>query len=343
MNWMAWIANKHTLVVHLPIAAALMIPLPIILAQRGGRGIRPWWNTCRYLAWAGLLGSFLAVLSGFWLGQSRGFVPPGALWGTAEPGVKYLFRIHLAGGAAALVLGALCLRSLYRKRQEHQGIGFPALLAGLFWCLAALTTSYSGSLLVGHSSAPALFLAPPQARQTPAALPTPVLAPQLAPAAQPDPEAKAPLRILDFASLQPMQSEPVKSLAHGNRWIRVWLTPAAAQAYQAGTPLPPGTLAVMSTVEDRWGRPGYEPGPLYALELNAEGKPKLTFYWSQVPVARRGETFGADKAYWRGDDPGLKACQACHAQGAAPLKDRSKLGIPRKAKVETALPVPGPK
>jgi len=88
MNWMAWLASKHILLVHLPVAAALMIPVPIVLAQRGGRGIRPWWNTCRYLAWAGILGSLLAVLSGFALGRSRGLVPVDGFWGSAEPGLN---------------------------------------------------------------------------------------------------------------------------------------------------------------------------------------------------------------------------------------------------------------
>jgi hypothetical protein len=334
MNWMAWIANKHTLLVHLPAAAALMIPLPIIAAQRGGRGIRPWWTTCRYLAWAGLVGSLLGVLSGFLSGRLHGQVPLGAFWGSAEPGMKYLFRLHEAGGVASLVLGVACLRSLYRKRQEHQGIGLAALLFGLLWCASALLSSYSGALLVGYGPAPALFLAPPQPTLQPAQAPTPVAV--VPPAPVRDPEASAPVRALDYASLAPMQPEPVKSAAHGNRWIRVWVTPGGAEAYQAGKPLPPGTLAVMTSVEDRWGRPGFDLGPLYALDMDADGKPSLTYYWAQVPAARRSETGGADKAYWRRDDPGLKACSACHSQGAAPMKDRSRLAIPRKPKPGTA-------
>jgi hypothetical protein len=332
MNWMAWIANKHTLLVHLPAAAALMIPLPIIAAQRGGRGIRPWWTTCRYLAWAGLLGSLLALLSGFLSGRLHGQLPLGAYWGSAEPGAKYLFRLHELGGVASLVLGVACLRSLYRKRQEHQGIGIPALLFGLLWCASALLSSYSGALLNGYGPAPALFLAPPQAASAPVTAPAPAAVVLPPPA---DPEAAAPVRALDFASLKPMQAEPVKSPAHGNRWIRVWVTPGAAEAYQTGQALPAGALAVMTSVEDRWGRPGFDPGPLYALELGADGKPSLTFYWAQVPEARRTETAGAARAYWRGDDAGLKACSACHGHGTAPLKDRSRLVMPRKPKVET--------
>jgi uncharacterized membrane protein len=329
MNWIAWIASKHVLLVHLPAAAALMIPLPIFAAQRGGRGIRPWWTTCRYLAWAGLVGSALAVASGFLQGRLHGHSSLGALWGTAEPGVNYLFRIHEVGGFACLVLSAVCLRSLFRARQEHQGIGVVALLLGLLWCATALTTSYAGALLVGHGPAPALFLAPPQGRPAPVPVAAPAPVVRIQPAV--DPEATLPVRALDFASLQAMQAEPVKSAAHGNRWIRVWVSPAAAKAYQAGQALPPGTLAVLTSTEDRWGRPGFDPGPLYALEIGADGQPRLSYYWAQVPEARRTETHGAERVYWRDSAPELNACRSCHAQGAAARAQRSRPSVARKA------------
>ena len=172
MNWLAWVASKHSLMVHLPIAAALMIPIPILAAQRGGRGIRPWWITCRYLAWAGLAGSLVAVLSGFLQGRLNAHLPPHAFWGSSEPGVNYLFTVHEAGGVACLLLGALCLRTLFRERQPHQGIGLQALLSGLLWCASALIGAYSGALLVGHGTPPALFLAPPR-RHAPASTPPP--------------------------------------------------------------------------------------------------------------------------------------------------------------------------
>lgn len=336
MDWMAWIASRHTLLVHLPVAAAILIPIPIIAAQRGGRGIRPWWNTCRYLAWAGVIGSILTLVSGFALGRVQGLLALGAYVGPATPGAGYLFRLHELGGAATLVLGMGCLRALYRKRQEHQGIGVVALLLGLLWAASAVLSAYSGSLLVGHGAAPALFLAPPQAlTQAPAPAPPAPAAPVVAQTPA-DPEAKALLRLLDFTSLRPVQAEPLKSSAHGNRWIRVWITPGAADAYLAGQPLPAGTLVVMTTVADRWGRPGFAPGPLYGLEVGADGRSQLSFYWAQVPEEQRPEWGGAERVLWRGDAPGLRACQGCHAQGLAPLKDRSTVGIPRKPKPVSA-------
>lgn len=335
MNWTAWIAEKHALIVHIPIAAALMIPLPIIAAQRGGRGIRPWWVTCRYLAWIGTAGSLLALVSGLCLARVNGILPPGTWFTAGTPGLAYLFRLHEGGGAGSLVLGILCIRALYRKRQEHQGIGILALFAGLAWSACACFSAYSGSVLAGQRPAPRYLVAPPEFHRAEAPRPLP----PPPPASPADPEAKAPYRALDYLALKPQHAEPVKSAAHGNRWIRVWVSPEAEKAYQSGEPLPPGALVVMSTQEDRWGRPGPDAGPLYALEAGKDG-PKLTFYWPQVPEARRAEVQGEPSAYWRDADPRLRSCQACHGQGAAPVKDRSTWGVPRKPRPDGTAPAP---
>jgi hypothetical protein len=158
MDWLAWFASRHTWFVHLPAAAAVLVPLPILAAQRGGRGIRPWWTTCRYLAWAGVIGAVLAVLSGFLQARHLGLVPADAYWGPALPGRSYLFRVHQLGGVASLLLGLACLRSLYRQRQDHQGIGLFALLFGVLWGACALVTSYDGAYLLGRSPAPPILL-----------------------------------------------------------------------------------------------------------------------------------------------------------------------------------------
>ncbi len=97
-----------------------------------------------------------------------------------------------------------------------------------------------------------------------------------------------------------------------------------------------GALAVLSTLEDRWGRPGYDSGPLYILEALADGRTALALYWPRVPEARRGETGGADHVYWRGADPALKACLECHGRGIAPARDRSQWKVPRRPKPEEA-------
>lgn len=317
MFGMDWIA--HDLFVHLPFAAAILLPVALLAAQRPGRGIKPWWVTCRYLTWAGVLGAVLASLSGLRKAYETNLLPPGGFLSKGTFDAPTLFQLHQWTALASLVLGAFALRALHRKREEHQGIGVLGLFLGLLWTGATLAAGFYGTLL-GHPAArkPKLPETKPQAVK-------PV-----------DVEALAPLRALDYGSLVPMHLEPVKSIPHGNRWIRVWASPEGESAYREGAPLPVGSLVVMSTMEDRWGRPGHDQGPLYAMEMKPGGKPSFTFYWARVPEARRNETRGSDRVYWRGDNDNLKDCLACHANGIAPLKDRSKWVIPKpKPKPET--------
>ncbi len=312
MPWMDWIALKHDLFVHLPIAAALLLPVALMAAQRPGRGIKPWWITCRYLAWAGVLGAVSAVITGFWTAQASNRLPAGGLLAKGPFNAPTLFQLHQWIALVSLLLGVFILRALHRKREDHQGIGVLGLLLGFLWAGAILVAGYSGTLL-RHPDAPL-----PKVSEAKAEAVKPV-----------DLEAVAPLRALDYGSLIPMHLEPVKSVAHGNRWIRVWVNPAGESAYREGKTLPEGSLVVMNTLEDHWGRPGHDQGPLYAMEVKPGGKPSFTFYWARVPEARRNETRGAGRVYWRGDDENLKSCGTCHANGIAPLHDRSTWAIPK--------------
>ena len=167
MDWMVWLGGKHIIFVHLPIAAALMSPIPIIAAQRGGRGIRPWWTTCRYLAWVGVVGSLLALASG-WSAAKMDPALMAVPWkGPVGMGLPYLYRMHQVSALLTLVLGLGCLRALYRNRQEHQGIGIPALLLGLLWCGGAYLASYTGAVMAGRRPPLPLLLAPPQVHEAP--------------------------------------------------------------------------------------------------------------------------------------------------------------------------------
>lgn len=311
---MDWIVLKHALLAHLPVASGLLLPFALLASQRPGRGIRPWWTVSRYLGWAGLIGLLCAFVSGLASARAMGLIPPGRLlppvaWGSGPEAL--LFR-HAALGLATVPLGIAALWAMNRPRKDHQSLGLLALGLGLAWSGALLLAGHGGYQL---AHPPKVQVAdPPAARPEPPA----------------DPEAKAPLRALDYGSLEAIHAEPVKSPAHGGRWIRAWASPGAAAAYRAGQPLPPGAMVVLSTLEDRWGRPGTEPGPLYALEMT-EGSAALTFYWPQVPFGRRGETAGEVRAYWRGRDPQLEACRVCHGGGMADPAQRSRWRVPRKA------------
>jgi len=322
MPWMDWMALKHVVFVHVPVAVAFLLPVALLAAQRPGRGMRPWWITGRYLAWAGVLFSLLAVFSGLLLARQLNFLAPGQYLAPKGSGDAAIFRLHQALAGSSLVLGFLTLKSVFRRRQDHQSIGLLSLFLSVAWAATSIGAGYFGG----------------QLRQPVEKIEA------VAPVAATLPVAKAPAvsdtqpssRILDFQSLEPMHTEPVRNPLHGNRWIRVWISPGAQEAYRAGQKLPEGALLVMSSAEDRWGRPGPDAGPLYAMEMK-EGKPRFTFYWPRVPEGRRGEIGGAARAYWSGENANLAACATCHLDGLAPSRDRSTWIVPRKPKVDPVL------
>jgi hypothetical protein len=309
---MDWIALKHALLSHLPVATGLLLPWALLASQRRGRGIRPWWMVCRYLGWWGLLGIIGAVVSGFAAARHLELIPAHRLLpmpATGQGPEALLFRhALLAGGAVLLTAGAVW--SMNRARKDHESLGLLALALGLAWSALLLLAGESGFRLAHHVRV-----------QVAAPLSLPAAA-VVRPVAQ-DLEAAAPLRALDYAALEAIQAEPVKSPAHGGRWIRAWASPEAAAAYRAGQTLPQGALVVLSSLEDRWGRPGPDAGPLYALEMKPAG-PAFTFYWPRVPLELRRHYGGDSRVYWRGGDAHLDTCRTCHAAGMANPAQRSR-------------------
>ena len=321
---MDWITLNHAFLAHLPVALGLLLPWALFAAQRPGRGIRPWWTVARYLGWLGLLGLLAAWLSGLSEAWRLGLLPPHRVFPPiAHTGTQALLFRHGALGWACLLAAGFALWSMNRPRKDHQSLGLLALFLGLLWAVLLLMTGRQGFLLAHGVRTPSL-----------PAVPKPVVA---AAAVLPEVSDTVSARILDYAALEPLQAEPVKSPAHGGRWIRVWASPEAAPVYRLGQPLPVGALVVMSSQEDRWGRPGPDPGPLYALEQTAKG-PELSFYWSRVPTEQRQAVGGVPRAYWHDEDPKLEACRTCHAHGLADPARRSRWRAPRL----TAPKAPGP-
>jgi hypothetical protein len=314
---MEWFARQHALLSHLPVATGLLLPWALLVAQRPGRGIRPWWTVARYLGWAGFIGMLGAFLSGLVSGRLSPLVRPLRLLpglASSSGGDGLLFQHALLAGASLLV-GSAVLWALNRPRKDHESLGFLALTLGLVWCAALLATGARGYRLA-HDRTGVLALPPPA--------PVAVLAPTPPPSrSKLEPEANLPVRALDYAALEALHPDPVKSLAHGGRWVRAWASPEAAAAYRAGQPLPLGAFVVLSSLEDRWGRPGPDPGPLCALEMKASG-PSFTLYWPRIPEEHRREFGGESGAYWRGSDAHLDACRTCHAAGLADASKRSR-------------------
>lgn len=314
MSWTEWLANLHGFFVHIPTAMAVFLPLPLIASQRVGRGIRPWWLVCRYLAVMGFIGLILTLVSGYL--SVPGSAPLKSLLtasgraGSAVPLIR-----HQISSTVSLVLGVLALLCLFRKRKDHESLGFLALFFGILWSAAILVTHHQGALIAGGVKE-----SPKKAAPAPAAvaLPAPVPVPR-----KDDPEAAFLLKILDFHSLSPVHAEPVRSKSHGDRWIRVWVSPEAMESYRNGGPLPTGALVVMNTFEDRWGRPSNKPGPLYAMEMRQNG-PARAFYWGKIPEDQRANFGGADRVFWKDSAPQLTSCTSCHANGLAPAAQRSR-------------------
>lgn len=307
MTYLDWIAFKHPMWIHVPLACAILSPLALLAAQRRGRGIRPWWTACRYLAWMGVFGLLPALLSGLLWAHRLGFVPPGKLLATKEA-LGGLVRHHQIWAAASLGLGLLTLLSVHRKRQDHQGIGLRALFFGCLWASAtAMTGFYGGRMAHPMPGEPDLAIQAPKAAN--------------------DPEAELPARYLDFGSLLPIGDAWARIPQHEGRWGRVWVTASGIEAYQAGRPLPPGAYAVMATAQDRTAQPGPDPGPLYGVEILADGAPKFTVYWAAVPEAEQPKFGGQDAVYWRTPDAQVRSCAACHAGGASEPAQRIKFPV----------------
>ncbi|HXC16187.1 MAG TPA: hypothetical protein VNV60_01965 [Holophagaceae bacterium] len=129
-----FIAREHPAIVHLPIAASLLLPLPLFLALRNP----VWFPAVRLQAWAGFAGGMAAILSGFLWARSMDLIAPGALM-PAHPGLiathEWLALSGLGAGLAALILVEL-------KRLR------PALVVALIWAVLWGATGHWGGKMV---------------------------------------------------------------------------------------------------------------------------------------------------------------------------------------------------
>jgi hypothetical protein len=196
--------------------------------------------------------------------------------------------------------------AIHQRRQSgrrfwERGVGVPALLLGFLWLGAWGFCGKLGGIMVFGNEETNRAAAEADAKR------------------KNDAEAELPIRALDYASLEPAQAAPIRSRAHGDRWVRAWVPTSGIDAYKAGKALAPGAYAVLSSVEDDKGRPGQNPGPLYFKEVLADGRTAFAFYWPRVPEAKRAEVGGEDSVYWRSSEPKLAACANCH-KDAGPAK-----------------------
>jgi len=319
-----FIAREHPAFVHVPLGLVATLPLAMLASFRS-RAPERWTRTAFFMALVGLASSAVAIFSGLMWGRQIALIPGGGFFPVVASGKQVLQRIlqlHEMAALGGFLLGCLCVFLLWRawhkdnqaalggsphrrhegRRLWERGVGVPALAVGLMWLGAwGFCGKLGGIMVFGNEE-------------------TNKAAAEAVEAKRLDAEAEVPVRALDYASLEPAEAAPFRSKAHGNRWGRIWVTASAIDSYKAGKPLEPGAYAVMSTYEDHGGKPSQDVGPLYFLEIAADGKPKLAFYWPRVPEAQQAEVGGEDFVYWRSPDPHLASCLTCHAQGAARSK-----------------------
>lgn len=298
------VAREHPAFVHVPLGLVAVLPLAMLLSF----WLKPrqvWVGASLFLAALAWLGSGLALFSGLLWGRLIALIPGHGFLPVVESEKQVLQRMlqrHELAALAGFALGAVCLLLLWRAWRSQQpaslrGVGIPALLTALLWLAAWGACGKLGGIMVfGNEETNKAAAEAEKAKQS-------------------DAEAELPIRALDYASLEAVESEPIRSAAHGNRWRRIWITASGIDAYKAGGPLPAGAYAVMTTFEDVKGKPSHEPGPIYMKEMKADGTTAFAFYWAKVPENLRSEVGGQDSVYWRSPDPKLIACLGCHEKG----------------------------
>jgi len=138
----AWFAHEHPAMVHLPIAAALLVPVALLLSL--WRRDESWRRTAQFLAWAGLIGSGAALLSGLLWARQMGFIAPGGWLAKAQDGhLQSLLRVHQLLAFAGLACGLLTLAALHRVKAL-----VPALLLSFAWAAAWGAAGHWGGRMV---------------------------------------------------------------------------------------------------------------------------------------------------------------------------------------------------
>ncbi len=309
-----FVAREHPAFVHIPLGLVAVLPLAM-LASFHPKHVRLWTGTSFFLALVGWLGSTAALFSGLIWGRQIALIPPKGFFplvATEKQVLQRILQVHEMAALSGFLIGGFCVWLLWRswrqveahdgaahrrhggRRFWERGVGAAPLLVGVLWLACWGLSGKLGGVMVFGSEETNRAAAEADA------------------AKHADAEADLPIRALDYASLEPITPEPVRSKAHGNRWRRIWVTASGADAYQAGKPLPPGAYAVMSTFEDEKGKPSHEPGPLYMKETKADGSTAFAFYWPRVPEALRKDMENQDSVYWRSPDSHLAVCLGCH-------------------------------
>jgi hypothetical protein len=120
----------------------------------------------------------------------------------------------------------------------------------------------------------------------------------------------------DYLRYRKLTDRPFESLAHGSRWVDVYVNERGAAEYLSGAPIPVGTIVVKTSWQADHGAPSAVPGPVFVMEKRAAGYwPErddwyFAIHWADPPAAERAKLGGP--IYWRGKSPRAAYCWECH-------------------------------
>jgi Cytochrome P460 len=130
--------------------------------------------------------------------------------------------------------------------------------------------------------------------------------------------AFGPLEVgADYASYRKLTTEPFKSTAHGSKWVDVYVSNNAADAYLSqSAEIAVGTVAVKTSWEDKDGRVSAVAGPIFVMEKRAPGYDPThndwyyAIHWANPTPEIAAKTKGG--FYWRGKSKAIAYCSECH-------------------------------
>jgi hypothetical protein len=116
----------------------------------------------------------------------------------------------------------------------------------------------------------------------------------------------------EYQTYRKLTPEPFLSTVHGDRWVNVYVSANAAEAYLNGGEIPVNGVIVKDSFENVGGKPG-APGPFFVMQKRAPGyAPEhgdwyYGFYWPSPTGKFAGKPMAA-----QGKAPGVTYCIECH-------------------------------
>src|SRR5262245_46184802 len=132
------------------------------------------------------------------------------------------------------------------------------------------------------------------------------------PAAMKDLVAEATFK--EYKAWRKVNTEPVLSASHGNRYVFTYLNKAAEPSGLRGNfPFSKGAVLAKESFEAKDGKPGAQ-GPLFIMEKRGEGYDRGHANWHYAVVDPSGAVSSSGSGHERS---ATQSCSACHAMAKA--------------------------